>query len=449
MRHLDSASLYAHFMAHEIDPHAQTLVCALSGGLDSVSLLHLLHARGAPVRCVHVNHGLLDDADEWADFCVRLAAAYGYECAVHRLSVSGAGNLEERCRTMRYAVLQQELRSEEVLLTAHHQDDQVETFLLQLFRGAGPAGLQAMPAAAVPFGQSRHFRPLLPYTREALLAYARRFALEWREDPSNMTLRFDRNYVRQQLLPLVLERWPGARAAIHRSIGLMHEASDLLNQLAAQDARISADGRQLEFAALRHLDERRIANVVRYWLRQLEVRVPNSERLREAVRQFQEAGDDRAPLLSWSEGLVQRYRDTLVFFEPFDDAAPLPRQVATSDQWFALAPGGGRVRLVAATGHGISQAKCNVQDAHWRFRQHGESVRRGAGHHQTLKHWFQEHGVPGELRKRVPLLVLKGEVIAIAGWWIDARFRAHGDEPAWSIDWDYPGKTFCHQINGL
>ncbi|NNF15331.1 MAG: tRNA lysidine(34) synthetase TilS [Gammaproteobacteria bacterium] len=429
------------FGAHDIDLQAARFICALSGGLDSICLLHLLNAVGAQIRCVHVNHGLQADAAQWARFCEQQAAHYQVPCAVHTLTISGTDNLEERCRKMRREIFAAELRDEEILLTAHHQDDQTETFFLQLLRGAGPAGLQAMPAVPVKFGVGQHFRPLLPWTRQSLKDYAQREGLQWHDDPSNDVNVHDRNYLRNEVMPRILERWPGAHATVRRSVELMRDSSELLQVLAEHDGALSTVGRQLDFASLRTIGERRISNVLRHWLKRLNVRPPNYARLSEGVRQFLEASSERAPLLTWSDGVIQRYRDTLMFFDPCEDADLRACIKVVPEQWLALPSGCGRWRLREVTGTAghLHGTQCDPEQLQVSFRTSGERLLREDGSHQPLKDWFQQRGVPGELRKRTPLLMHDDEIIAVGDGWINPRMQPVVNASAWRVEWDFPG----------
>jgi tRNA(Ile)-lysidine synthase len=205
----------------------------LSGGLDSAVLLHALVSLqragvGSPLRVLHVDHALLPDSAAWASRCERLADAYGTECAVLRIDARPrpGESPEAAAREARYAALAGALRPDEALLTAHHADDQLETVLLQLFRGGGLRGLAAMPRSAR-LGRGWHLRPLLEFERAELLAWARHERLDWIEDPSNVNARFDRNYLRHDVLPAVRARWPSVARTVARTAGYAAEAAEI------------------------------------------------------------------------------------------------------------------------------------------------------------------------------------------------------------------------------
>ncbi|HEY8508783.1 MAG TPA: tRNA lysidine(34) synthetase TilS, partial [Steroidobacteraceae bacterium] len=222
------------------------LCVALSGGVDSSVLLAAL-AEGKQtrrnLRAIHIEHGLHPDAPRWSAHCSALAKKLGVPLEVHRIRVTHTRgtSLEESARRARYALLESLLRRDEVLLTAHHADDQLETVLLQLLRGAGLPGLAAM-ADIAPFGPGWLARPLLSRTRAEIETWARAHDLEWVEDETNADERFDRNYLRRRVLPLLRERWPGAAAAVSRSARHAAEAQRLLEALARADVEAASDG---------------------------------------------------------------------------------------------------------------------------------------------------------------------------------------------------------------
>ncbi len=435
------------------------LLCAVSGGLDSMVLIHLLKRLGHPVRAIHVDHAVHPDSASWASWVVDQLSHLGVDTEVCRLDPDTAsGSLEEHWRNARRTLFIESLREDEVLVTAHHQNDQVETLLLQLLRGSGPMGLQAMPLRNDLSTPHLHVRPLLSYTREQLDAFARREGIEWIDDPSNTDERFARNYLRHRVLPLLNERWPGAGKAMARSRELIAESVGLNETLADLDAVISADGSRLDWSTLAPLDLARQANAVRFWLQRCGVRPPSRRRLREALRQWAQAAGDKLPVLTLEGGVIQRYRSELVFAPALDGFSPdwsgelamagvlaLPSglgelqwtqhdQDKAPDSWPDALPE--RVRNLA------SRALIESRTFQVRFRQGGEKLRRKAGHHQSLKHWFQESGVPPIFRDRVPLVFLGAELVAIADIWIDARFRPEHEladrEKVSRLIWDRP-----------
>lgn len=231
-------------LVRHVPPHAR-LVLGLSGGLDSVVLLHALLAlrdqHPFTLQAVHVHHGLSPHADDWADFCAQLCMSHAVELSSHRVTIAcnDAAGIEAAARRERqriFAVLDADF-----LLTAHQQDDQSETVLLQLLRGAGPKGLAAMPELQRrPGWRAVQLRPLLGVTRARILDYAQTHGLAWVDDESNQDLRYRRNALRQQVMPLLAAHFPGSGATLARAAALQADAADVLDDMARLDARSTA-----------------------------------------------------------------------------------------------------------------------------------------------------------------------------------------------------------------
>ncbi|MGB8326526.1 MAG: tRNA lysidine(34) synthetase TilS, partial [Steroidobacteraceae bacterium] len=250
-------------------PNGRLLV-ALSGGVDSVVLLAALaqlRRKGLALRALYVDHGLLPQSPAWGRFCRRFASGLGVSCGVRRARIPRlrGASLEARARDERYRLLSAALRPGETLVTAQHEDDQAETLLLQLLRGAGIAGLAAMPAS-MPIGRRTLVRPLLGFPRAALEDWARMQGLAWVDDESNADERFDRNFLRRQILPRLRERWPAAPRTIARAAANLAAAKSLLADLADLDLAGIQAGETLAVAGLRHLGADRQRNAVRRWL---------------------------------------------------------------------------------------------------------------------------------------------------------------------------------------
>lgn len=303
----------AAWLTTRLDGLSQVSV-GLSGGCDSVVLLHLLHRLALPCRLqpVHVHHGLSPHADAWADFCIRLSAGWGLACQVHRVDVRVAPGegLEAAARRARQAVFREV--AGEVLCLAHHQDDQAETVLFNLLRGSGIAGLAGMRAERRMNGQ-RWLRPLLGIPRREIEAYARQHGLTWVTDESNADLSLTRNFLRHAALPLLGTRFPGVSRTLARLAGHCDETAGLLAELAAADWAAAAVEERLRLVALRALSAPRQKNLLRWRLQQLGWQVPASIRLTEFVRQLQTAGPDRHPELVLAEGRLWVARGELHF----------------------------------------------------------------------------------------------------------------------------------------
>ena len=288
---------------------------ALSGGVDSTALLAALAERKSlrpKLRALHVNHHLHPNAKHWAAKCRELTTRLDVPLTVLTANVSRARgtSLEAEARKVRYESLACELSEGEILLTAHHEDDQLETVLLQLLRGSGVAGLAAMPEV-MRCGAGRLVRPLLSVSRASLEAFAASRDLTWAEDDSNTDERFDRNYLRAQVLPLVKARWPGAARSVSRSARHAAEAQRLLNGLALADVERAAVGGALSVKVLRALSLDRRRNALRYWIAASGAQVPNTARLEELAGPVLDARIDARPHIAWANTMVERRHDLL------------------------------------------------------------------------------------------------------------------------------------------
>jgi tRNA(Ile)-lysidine synthase len=295
-------------------PHTSICV-ALSGGVDSTSLLAALAARRHPntrLRAIHVNHGLHPQAKRWAMHCKALAQSFAVPLQVMTAKVtrSRGTSLEAQARKVRYEIFARELAEGEVLVTAHHEDDQLETVLLQLLRGAGVAGLAAMPDI-VRFGRGWLARPLLGVSRASLETWAGERQLMWIEDEMNEDERFDRVYLRRQVLPVLKKRWPAAGRAVSRGARHIAEAQRLLNALALADVERAAEGDSLSVKRLRALGPDRRRNALRFWIAGHGALLPNTARLDELAGPVFDARPEAQPRVEWENVVEQRQADLL------------------------------------------------------------------------------------------------------------------------------------------
>ena len=276
------------------DPAAPRWLVALSGGMDSIVLLHSLASLVSqssglpPVSAIHVNHQLHPEADAWQAHCDRVCASLGVPLQHSVVSVDGAGEgIEAAARRARYAVFEDSLGEGDVLFMAHHQDDQVETLLLRLLRGAGLSGLGGMPERR-PLGAGQLYRPFLGLPRSMLADYAAEQKLDWVDDPSNADSQFDRNYLRAQVIPAVAQRWPGYRQTISRAAANLAEAQALLTQLAPSPLTLRSRTGDPGLAArdLPADDPVRAVHNLRAWLQDQGVMAPEHRMLTEFLRQL-------------------------------------------------------------------------------------------------------------------------------------------------------------------
>jgi tRNA(Ile)-lysidine synthase len=406
------------------------LCLAFSGGLDSSVLLAALAAlrtrEGFRLRALHVDHGLYPDSALWAAAARAQARRWRVPCATLSLQLAPrrGESLEALARERRYAALLAELAEGELLLTAHHQEDQLETVLLALLRGSGVRGLSAMRACSR-LGGTLLLRPLLPVARTQLQQYAHARGLKWREDTSNLDERFDRNYLRRQVLPRLRARWPAAAATVSRSASHLAEAQGLLEQAGRHGAALAADGAALRISVLRAmpLPERR--NVLRYWLAARGLSLPDHRRLREIAGPMLEARADALPRVQWRGGELRRHGDQLLALAL---AAPGAEAWLGDWNWQTrpwLALGGGSALGLVADRHGdvdLAALPCPLRVA---FRRGGERLRAPHGR-VALKDLLQSQGIAPWERAAVPLLRARGRIVAVADLWLDGAYRAGG-----------------------
>lgn len=422
-------------------------VLAYSGGLDSHVLLHLCarlaHAdRRYAFRALHVHHGLQSAADAWPQHCAAVCAALGVPFKLLRVDARAAPGQspEEAARLARYGALSAALRAGEALLTAQHADDQAETLLLQLLRGAGLPGLAAMPAVAA-FGTTHLLRPLLSVSRTDLVEYAQAQHLHWIEDPSNRDSAFDRNYLRQNVLPLLTARWPSAAHSLSRAARHCAEAQQQLERL-ADDLLLQAEQGDAETTLVTDVLRQWAAHeqrlVLRRWLNRQGFRAPATRVLQRVVDEVLTAAPARNPLVSWPEGSIRRYRQRLYALPP------LPAfDASTCLNWAAQTPltlpGNGVLHGQATHGVGVRADWIQSGNCTVRYRQGGERCRLPGRHGQhTLKKLLQESAVPPWWRDRLPLLYLDDQLAAVADVWVCAPFAATADQPAVRLSWQKP-----------
>lgn len=403
------------------------LVVGYSGGMDSSLLLHCAAsseaARARGLRALHVHHGLHQDAHAWAAHAQARALALGIDCAVVRVRVDPRGQgIEAAAREARLAVFADALAQGGAMLLAHHQDDQAETLMLRMLRGASVDGLGAMrPVRAL--GAGLIARPWLAQPRALLRAAARELGIEWIEDPANTDPKHDRSWLRQQAWPLLAARFPAIGERLARLAAHAASVSDEIEALAAAhlDHVCAGDPRSLSVSGLLALSEAMFGAVLRRHARLLSVQPPGFHELQRLREEVLLAKLDANPVLRQDGHQYRRYRDRVYLLS---DAAVLPIGDRVIDwpagQAALELPGGlGTLALVDAAGRALPAAV----DLQVRWRCGGERIRpAGAAHTRELRLLFQEQGVPPWLRERIPLLWHGRELLAAVGVATGARF---------------------------
>ena len=377
------------------------VVVGLSGGMDSVVLLHQMTLLdNIELTAIHINHQLQSEANDWARFCRQLCAVWGVPLICESVVVETAGNLEAMARQARYNAFKTHLKENDLLLLAHHQNDQIETIFLSLLRGHSPLGLKGMPLTRS-VGNATLLRPLLAVSRDAIAEYAIKNGLNWVEDKSNLDANYDRNFLRWHIIPQLKQRWPDMSKNI---LSAWERTEDKLMALETEAQTLLAhclrSPRLLALARFAELNGTQQVAVLRRWLLANMRASPTQKSLAEGRDAFLHASQGTSPLLAWRNIHIRRYQDTLFLFprlypEP-DDILRFTRPRTNIRNGFISA------RL--AKGPGIRTDQ--MHNIEIRFR--GSSVYPG------LKKLFQTHRLPGFFRDNVPLLFLADRLIAIA-----------------------------------
>ena len=417
-----------------IVPRGSSLLLGLSGGIDSVVLLHVLRQHQTPypfqLACVHVHHGLSPHADA-SSFCEQLCAALKIPLNIHRISVDrrDPAGLEAAARAERRKVFAQ--IDADFVLTAHHQNDQAETLLLQLFRGAGPKGLAAMAEMQQNDGwQAAQLRPLLNITRTEIAQYAQQHALVWVEDESNTDTVYTRNYLRHTLMPLLSARFPAAAPTLARSAALQADASELLQDLASIDAQQCVTEDRLDCPSLARLSLPRARNLLRWFIEQHGLRMTSERRLDEGLRQLLHAAHDARVSVTINPGTeLRRYRSG-AYLVPVRACASQAAVRWHGEPTLRLEQAGWDVTMNPVRGAGLSLARLNTTHVELGVRQGGERMRLTKnGAHRSLKNLLQESALPPWQRACMPLLWCDGQLAWADGIGFDADYLATADEP--------------------
>jgi len=426
-------------------PDAETCWIAYSGGLDSHVLLHVLASIQNKIKlkliAVHINHGISNDADLWVKHCQRICEDLVIEFQTFSVDLSHKSDkgTEAFAREKRYEVLGNLISSHDLLLTAHHMDDQVETILLQLMRGSGPDGLVGMPQARE-FSKGILLRPLLDYSREKIRDYALSESLSWVEDESNKSNKYDRNFLRNRIIPELITRWPGALKTIQRAARHQAEARSLINEISRCDLDVVCESiyTKVDISRFNNLSGIRKKNVLRAWIKKNKLDMPDAQIIEKIIAEVIHANTDRNPCVKWKGGEVRRYRGYLYIMKllPAHDVGL--RKLWDLDESLKLTSG--YLKAVSGKGSGIKKDMLSNDIVEIRYRQGGEQIRpSGRVETHELKKLFQAQGILPWLRDRIPLIYHKNELIAVADLWVESKYAATEDEATWQIIWKWAG----------
>ena len=394
------------------------LFVGFSGGLDSTVLIHALASERELVKrvhAIHIDHGLSEHATAWSEHCQHVCQTLDIPFSTHKISLLNSSNIEEQARIARYGVFSSMLAEHDCLLLAHHADDQAETVLLQLFRGAGVLGLSAMTAVKA-LGKGVVIRPFLQHTRQQLKTYAFKHQLVWVEDESNLNTMFSRNYLRQQVMPLLEAKWPSVVENLKRCAIHCQSAQSNLDALAEVDCElIRHQSDFLDINVLQPLPRLRLANVLRVWFKSHHLQSPSEHLLNRIMTEVIFVRKDATPLVQWGNVMIRRYQNNLYLLENKGENQGEPIE------WMSF-PSPLKLSLSAKNSHVLSATPAmngvRVQQGArllLTFRQGGETFR-WRGQTKTLKKLCQEWHIPPWQRASIPLLYIDERLAAIVGY---------------------------------
>lgn len=404
-------------------PAQRDFLIGLSGGVDSVVLLHLLiQLPELNLRAVHIHHGLSPNADHWLAFCQALCQNYKVPFVSQRVALQSTANVEANARTLRYQAISQIIRPTEVLITAHHLDDQVETFFLALKRGSGVKGLGAMQAV----GKLQNFtlfRPLLGIEKADIIAYAEREQLNWIVDESNSDNRFERNFLRNRILPECRERWPQFSQMVARSAQHCADQQALIEELLSEElSRRLGAKQQLNISGFEAFSDLKQRQLIRLWLAHCGVPMPTSAQLQAVIAELIFAKADSTPEVVLGEKCVRRFRQTLFLLEK---SVPIPQPEklhipAELGKWqlsstFSLErTAQGLICNIAEQIHRLClPSELCDQPLTLTFGHQGKVQEYGKAHREEMKKIWQRLGVPTWERQTTPLLFWQEQLLAV------------------------------------
>lgn len=433
-------SLLERFTKHiqSLLPLNSHICVGLSGGLDSMVLLQLLSQLRAyypmQLSAVHVHHGLHPQADLWLKFCDQACAERGIPFTAIRIALPPHPvlGIEAAARQARYTAYTQQAAA--VIALAHHKDDQGETLLLQLLRGAGVKGLAAMPAVRALSTRQRLLRPLLIFERSELHAWATQQHLTWVEDDSNQDSRYARNFLRHQVFPLLEQQYPAWRNTLTRSTQHLAEAGQLLDDLAEMDAQHCLVGNQLNCTYLAKLSTPRARNLLRYFLAQHQIEMPSERRLVNIHHQLVHARNDAQIQIELGAWVLRRYRKHAFVLRSNTKTCPQQQWQWQGEKLLDLPELSGQLHFNTHAITGISLQRLGAVTL--RLRQGGEHFQPDCQRpKRALKDLWQEFGTPPWEREQLPLLYSDEQLVWVPNLGIACGWEAQTGESALAVSW--------------
>ncbi|WP_334188462.1 tRNA lysidine(34) synthetase TilS [Noviherbaspirillum sp.] len=429
------------------------MAVAYSGGLDSSVLLSLARDYAAAHRislfAFHINHGISMNASRWLEHCAGKCVAQDIVFDAREVQLAGSDKtgIEEAARNSRYAALGELCRKHNVplLLTAHHQDDQAETVLLQLLRGSGIAGLSAMEAlntAPALLGDPHLLiaRPLLAFSRSQLEFIASTRGIEFIEDESNADPSFARNALRHHVMPALATCFPGFEKRLARTAGHAQSAQRLLDEFAALDLAHCLNEERIDLRRLRLLSDDRIDNMLRHWISSRGVRMPSTAWLREMRMQLFKAKEDAQVCIKHPDCEIRRHRGHAFLIDRRIEAAEemLPIGFRWNGQSKMAFPQFQGTLYFDEAEEGIDALWLAEQTLRIRYRSGGERLKPASNRPtRSLKQHYQALDIPAWERERLPVVDIGDRLVFAAGIGMDCHLFGDSDVRRIRLRWQH------------
>lgn len=417
------------------------IVIAFSGGIDSSVMLNIMCKKRdklkQSIEAIYIDHGLNDKSAEWGVFCSK-------ECEKHQIAFKTIkikedcpknSSIEAWARNIRYSLFVESMKKNDILLTAHHQDDQVETFFLQLLRGAGPQGLASMPIVKK-IEHIFHIRPFLYFQRKEIIEYAHNHNISWLEDETNYDVKYQRNFIRHNVLPEISKVWPSYQQNILRTIKHQVEYKKILDEIAMIDIETVSTNNfnNLDVNLIKKLSVERQKNLIFFWLKKINLESPTSKHMDQIINTLINSDQEKSPCVNWNNTELRRYKTLLYasgltnaydsnFEINWDTASPLSIEGET---------------LIAKETEGKGISKKSIKDAKIiiRYRHGGEKIYSNSlKQSKSIKQLFQEHNVLPWLRNKVPLIYINEKLAVVPGFCVDRNYLANKNETSLDIQW--------------
>ena len=424
----------------QIKPLLPNKFCiAFSGGMDSTVLLHVMKNiidEKSQIRAIHINHNIVDNSKVWTRTCKSICKNFGIDIEIISLEVTHNGyGLEAAARDERYKKLKEILYENEYLLTAHHEEDQMETVFLRMARGTGLDGLQGINEK-YSFGEGIIFRPMLEVSKTSVMDYAKEHQLKWVEDSSNQDTHFDRNFLRKKIIPQFRERWPSIASSVSRLSQLSAQNIKILNQIAEEDIGPIANMNELPLAKLLDKSFERANNMLRYIILANGMSIPSMKTLQDGLKEMLDPETDKS-VIAWKDYCIRKYKNHLYFLSNSDLE---PNKVDVRIPWeigktVNLGENIGTIEATFIHGDGLSIKKCKNKLT-ISYRQGGELIK-PIGHriNKSLKNLFQENQILPWMRDKIPLIYYQDELVSVADLWFNQNYVASQNEAGFVVNW--------------